>query len=287
MSNPAGSRAPFGYTNRMTGKSLRTLVLSISISGFIWLLSFSVSAFQEISTDKSHQQKKLANLSIVLGSLYVGAAAIFLFGAFAAGSRRLGLIRIFSFLSAAVAVIIIASGFLRTIVHFILKKSLINECTELATGQNVVTVWGVWNSGPDHRLSPTEANKFCRHAWNHDSFSEIFWLIVEIIVLPLFVLVVFAYAQQESASVQGRGRSIPTTYTPAYVAGAESNVALPEVSYDPPQYAPPNSPPPPPFDKSLPGYGGGETMDKKDSESMRTAVEDDPFADYDELPRLK
>jgi len=28
-------------------------------------------------------------------------------------------------------------------------------------------------------------------------------------------------------------------------------------------------------------------MDKKDNESMRTVVEDDPFADYDELPRLK
>jgi len=28
-------------------------------------------------------------------------------------------------------------------------------------------------------------------------------------------------------------------------------------------------------------------MDKKDTESMRTAVDDDPFADYDELPRLK
>jgi len=28
-------------------------------------------------------------------------------------------------------------------------------------------------------------------------------------------------------------------------------------------------------------------MDKKDNESMRTVVDDDPFADYDELPHLK
>ena len=100
----------------------------------------------------------------------------------------------------------------------------------------------------------------------------------------MFTLVVFAYARQASTSVQGRGRSIPTTYTPAFAAGAESTVALPEVSYDQPRYAPPESPPP--FDKSLPGYSSGE-MDKKDNESMRTVVEDDPFADYDELPRLK
>ena len=56
------------------------------------------------------------------------------------------------------------------------------------------------------------------------------------------------------------------------------------MSYDRPRYAPPDSPPP--FDKSLPGYSSGE-MDKKDNESMRTVVDDDPFADYDELPHLK
>jgi hypothetical protein len=57
------------------------------------------------------------------------------------------------------------------------------------------------------------------------------------------------------------------------------------VTYNQPRYAPPPDSPPP-FDKSLPAYGGGE-MDKKDTESMRTVVEDDPFADYDDLPRLK
>jgi len=141
----------------MTNQNLRSLVLPIAFIGFVWTLAFSISSFQEINTDNSNQQKKLASLSVVLGLLYVGAAAIFLFGVFAAASKRLALIRIFSFLSAGAAVVIIASGFLRTIVHFMLKNSLINECTALATGQNVVTVWGVWNTGPEHPLTPTEA----------------------------------------------------------------------------------------------------------------------------------
>lgn len=87
--------------------------------------------------------------------------------------------------------------------------------------------------------------------------------------------------------MKGRGRSIPTSYTPAFGAGTESTVALPEVTYNQPRYVPPSDSPPT-YDKGLPGYGGGE-MDKKETESMRTAVEDDsdPFADYDELPRLK
>jgi hypothetical protein len=87
--------------------------------------------------------------------------------------------------------------------------------------------------------------------------------------------------------------SLPTNYTPAYTAGpgyaaagAESTVALPEVAYDRPSYAPPPGYPPP-FDKGLPGYGGGD-MEKKDSDSMMTAVAEDPFSDeLDEYPRLK
>jgi hypothetical protein len=41
-----------------------------------------------VSSPLAEQQKKLANLSLVLGSLYVGAAAIFLFGVIAAASVR-------------------------------------------------------------------------------------------------------------------------------------------------------------------------------------------------------
>jgi len=286
MSNPPGYTPPVGWASRVKNQNLRSLVLPIALVGFAWTLSDSISSFQEISTDNSQHEKKLANLSIALGSLYAGAAAIFLFGVFAAASKRLALIRIFSFLSAAASIIVIASGFLRTIVHFVLKNALIGECTALATGQNVVSVWGVWNSDPGHNLTPDEANRFCRRAWKHDSFAEIFWLIVEIILLPMFTFVAFAYARQESESVNGRGRSsIPTTYAPAYAAGVDTSIALPEMAYDHLRYAPPPDSPPP-FDKTLPGYGGGE-MDKKDNESMRTMVEDDPFGDYDELPRLK
>jgi hypothetical protein len=108
----------------------------------------------------------------------------------------------------------------------------------------------------------------------------------------MFAFVAFAYAQQESASASGRVRTAPTNYTPAYTAGSgyaaggESTIALPEMAYDHPSYAPPPGSPPP-FDKGLPGYGGGD-MGKKDTDSMMTAVAEDPFSDdIDEYPRLK
>ena len=78
----------------------------------------------------------------------------------------------------------------------------------------------------------------------------------------------------------GARNRLPTTYTPAYPATTESTATLPEVSYEP-RYAPPPGTPPP-FDKSLPAYS---EEDKKDTESMKTGVAEDPFSDFEEHPR--
>jgi len=109
--------------------------------------------------------------------------------------------------------------------------------------------------------------------------------------MPFLTFLAFAYAQQESAlAARSIPSRLPTTYTPAYGAGAgyetgiESTVTLPEVRYDQSYAPPPGSPPP--FDKDLPAYGSGE-MDKKDFDSMKTVVEEeeDPFADFEGHPR--
>lgn len=58
-------------------------------------------------------------------------------------------------------------------------------------------------------------------------------------------------------------------------------VALPEVAYDPSYAPPPGSPPP--FDKTLPAYGGEEM--EKGFDPMKSPAAEDPFADYEEHPR--
>ncbi|KAI0299377.1 hypothetical protein B0F90DRAFT_613806 [Multifurca ochricompacta] len=222
----------------------------VAAVGAIWSLTYTISLFQELSIDRSQHQKRLATFAIVLGSLYAGTTAIFLFGIVAAATKRLALIRIFSFLSAAATVIVIGTGFLRTIVHFMLKDGLIGECTALAQGHDAVFRWGIWTTNPKDKLTPDEAARFCKKAWNQDSFSEIFWLIGEIILMSLFTVIVFSYAQQETTLVTGGARTrLPTTYTPAYAAGPgyaagiESTVTLPEVPYNQ-TYAPPPGPHP-------------------------------------------
>ncbi|KAH9000561.1 hypothetical protein EDB86DRAFT_2904617 [Lactarius hatsudake] len=287
MSDAADHPAPYAYVNRVTKQSLRSAVLPLATLGAIWTLISAISLFQELSTDRAQHEKRLATFAIVLGSLYAGTCAIFIFGIVAAVTRRLALIRIFSFLAILATVIVIAAGLLRTIIHFMLKHDLIFECTELAQGANVVFRWGIWSADPRDNLKPDEAAKFCNSAWNHDSFSEIAWLIGEIALMSLFSVIAFSYAQQESALVSGARRErLPASYAPAYgagpgyAAGDESNLNLPEVQYNQ-SYAPPPGPPPP-FDRSLPAYGGDE-HDKKDLDPVKTA--DDPFADFEDHPR--
>jgi len=290
MSNAADHPAPYAYVSRVTNRSLRSAVLPLAVLGAIWALSCSISLFKEQSTDRSQNEKKLATFAIVLGSLYAAVAAMLTFGIVAAATKRLALIRIFSILSVLVAVIVISTGLLRTIIHFMLKNDLISECTALALGRDNVAIWGVWGSSPGDNFSPGEAAQFCKQAWNRESFTEIFWLICEIFFMPFLAFLAFAHAQQESAlAAHSVPSHLPTTYTPAYGAGTgydagiESTVTLPEVRYDQSYAPPPGSPPP--FDKGLPAYGG-EEMDKKDFDSMKTVVEEeDPFADFEEHPR--
>ncbi|KAI0267352.1 hypothetical protein BC834DRAFT_968866 [Gloeopeniophorella convolvens] len=290
----------YAYVSRVTTSSLRSVVIPFAVLGAIWSLvgecgephgehavdglRDQISLFQELKTDRDQHEKRLATFAIVLGSLYAGATAIFVFGVVAGATKRLALIRIFSFLMVVATVIVIAAGLLRTIIHFMLKDALITECTALAQGHDVVFRWGIWEVNPKDNLTPEEANSFCKSAWKRDSVSEIFWLLGVIIMMGLFTLVAFAYAQQETAGVSGNAQArLPASYTPAYGAGpsyaagaGESTADLPEVHYDHEPYAPPAGPPPG-FDKSLPSYGGGEA-DKKD-------LADDPFADFEDAPR--
>jgi hypothetical protein len=109
-----------------------------------------------------------------------------------------------------------------------------------------------------------------------------------LVLLPMFTIVVFSYARNESKLKSGGTRArIPTSYTPAgtgYAACDESTVTLPEVYYEF-NYPPPGSPPP--FDKGLPAYTGSSEEDKKDAESLRTVVGEDPFTDFEGHPRIK
>jgi len=292
---PQGGPPPtYAFVNRVYRRSLRPVILGTTFVAALWSLLWGIAAFRDISIDKQHATK-LAVFDIVLGALYMATCAVELLGMAGAAFQRIFLVRIYSFLSLGVALIITATELIRVIVHFAFKSDLISECTALVTGDTIDERFGLWGPIDSQTLSPEDASNFCNSAWSHDSFSEILWLLIAAPFSLFFAAVSFAYYRQlldptspanaaRAPSAQARGGlggGFPQHYNPPYAAGAG-----PYGGGDG-TFAPPPGPPPgaessayvPEYDPAkLPGYGYSQAVhvgkDGKDAA-------EDPFADFE------
>ncbi|KAA1475333.1 hypothetical protein DENSPDRAFT_420719 [Dentipellis sp. KUC8613] len=292
---PSGNPPPYAMVARVYRSSLRPVVVAFGLVSGIWTLIWAIGLFKEVGTDKGQGQPKLANFSIALGALYMAAAVIEFFGVVSAVLQRLSLIRIYAFLSLFSTVIVIVAGLMRVIAHFVLKSNLLSECQNILTGQTVDFRWGIWGPHESKTLDAADAADWCKSAWNHDSWSEIVSLLIEIVLMGIFTMVAFSYYHQalDPTSAANASRvpvpqrdSFPSHYNPAYSPGGSGG------SYDPyagPTYAPPPGPPPgvPPYRPhdeeagKLPGYGVGAGSGSSSTIGFETDDKkgDDPFAD--------
>lgn len=294
---PQGGPPAYAMVTRVYRRSLRPVVLAISLISAAWALVWGISMFRDISIDKQHAVR-LEVFDIVLGILYMVIFVIELFGLAASFLQKLPLIRIYAFLSLGVALIVFGTDLLRVVIHFVFKNTLINECTDLATGKTITTRFGIWGVTTE-TLDGESASEFCSDAWNHDSWSEIGWFIVSSIMALLFASVAFSYYRQmlDPASVVNSSRTIPPqNYQPPYVGSyaygnapyGSGNLAGSNVNFGGASgYAPPAGPPPgfeaTAYDSTkLPDYerGGylGADGDKKDDDLKGG---EDPFADFE------
>ncbi|KAK7683580.1 hypothetical protein QCA50_013418 [Cerrena zonata] len=292
---PATGNPPaYGAVARAYQSSLRPVVLVLSLITAIWSLIWYINLFRDINVDKDHGQPKLATLAIALGSLYISVTAIETFGIVAAATQRLALVRIYSIAAIVSSLLVIGAGFVRTITHFTLKSALIDECTEISTGGDIIFRFGIWGPTVRDHLDAAEAAQFCKNAWSHDSANEIISLIVEIVLAGFFCAIAWSYYKQLLDPNFGRQKvrapsqqfenSYPQHYNPPYLAYSAPSGT----------FAPPPGPPPlhaggyapsyaPAYDGSMkpPGYEGpgiagyGENKDDKD----------DPFADFETVKK--
>jgi hypothetical protein len=283
--------------------------MATAVMSSIWTLLWAIRSFQDINTSKSDNQNKLATFSLVLGILYIVAFVITFFGVFAAVTQRVAFVRIYTFASTLAVLIVVGAGLLRTVLHFTLKSNLIDECTDLSTGADVSFRYGIWGPTSHTTLNRDDAASWCKNAWNHDSFSEIVSVLIEIVLGTLFSLIAFSYYRQlldptspanamRAPSNQARtGFGFPQRYNPPYNGGMDGMGGQGYGgSYPYPvsgQYAPPPGPPPtkggddafvPPYDHEqdrdgkLPGYDIGS---KTPSYMEGDIKGGDPFADFD------
>ncbi|CAL1709740.1 unnamed protein product [Somion occarium] len=241
-----------------------------------------IDVFRDINIDKDHGQPKLATFAIVLGTMYITVTAIEVFGIVAAATQRLALVRIYSITTIISSLLVIAAGFVRTITHFTLKTDLIQECTDLSTGTDIVFRFGIWGPRVRDHLDADEAARFCRDAWSHDSVNEIISLIIEIVLAVFFVTISYAYYRQLLNPTLGRSKVQAPSQQ--FDSGYPSHYNPPYLNYDAPMagsYAPPPGPPPPAggyapgYDAMKPpAYSGSGMPDYGESK-------DDPFSDFD------
>jgi len=230
----------------MYRRNLRPVVLTCAILAGIWALVWGVASFQDIGVDQQ-TASILGTFDIILGALFMAAAAIEGFGAFAAVTQRLPLLRLYSFMSLLVALIVFAAEVISVVLDFKFKNDLISECSTANTLGSNFNGRGWW--GNTAGLDAEDAQSFCNNLWNRAVFGDFAWLFVSTIVSLMFSAIAFSYYRQclDPAST-------------AYPRAASDRIRMQAYSA-PYNYPPPAGPPPepeyvPPYDAhKLPSYG--------------------------------
>jgi hypothetical protein len=285
------------FANRVYNRNLRPVVIATGALSALWTLLWAIDSFQDISIDKDHTFPTLATLSAVMGVMYMVVCVIEIFGIVAAVLQRLSFIRGYALASVLSCVTVIAAGLMGVVIHFVHKNDLITECTSLATGDNVDFRFGWFGPSVHETLSAADAAIFCQNGWDHNSWSMIVSLLIEIVLGILFSAIAFAYYRQSldpasaanafrAPSNQMRGGAYPQHYNPPY----SSPVPNLEYGAGPRSYAPPSGPPPtfaaPGYSSDdlskPPGYDGGDYDSKYAAgRDLKDDGKEDPFADFE------
>jgi hypothetical protein len=267
---PSGRPPPYAFVTRVYKRTLRPVVIFITLITSIWALVWAVDAFQDISY---HRQflPQLATFDIALGSLYIAVAVIEAFGIFAAVKATISLVRFYSIASIVALLCALAAESVRTALHFQFKGQLIDECTNELTGLTV-RHGGYFRPGSTEILNPDRARELCSGYWNHDSFRNIAWLIVALLLGLFFVSIAFSFYRQllDPSTV----RTAPTNVYRMQAQGMYPPPQGPIPGYAPynpyPDYVPPYDPHKPPIYSQ--GGWSGPTGDEKNGYEHNTGA---------------
>jgi hypothetical protein len=118
---PQGAPPSYAFVTTYYKRSLRPIVIAISLVTATWSLFAGIAFFRNVAVYNNNDAPKLGLISLIVGALYMGVVAIGLYGVFAAVTQKLAFIRIHAYLSALAALIVVGISLLRIIVHFTMK----------------------------------------------------------------------------------------------------------------------------------------------------------------------
>jgi len=173
---------------------MRPVVIAMTFVGAAWSFIWGGSALYDIG--QSSTIGDIRTINLVLGILFLVAGFIETFGFFAAIKQQISLVRMYSYLSIVVTLILIGAEGLRFSVYFTHKKSILSSCTQLETGNDQVYYGGFWGSFSYQNLTQPQAQQYCQDAWTRGVWSSVIWLIVSILLSVLYVSIAFSFYHQ-------------------------------------------------------------------------------------------
>lgn len=88
------------------------------------------------------------------------------------------LVRIYAYLTAVAALIVLGVEILDLVLQFTFKGLLIQNCVNIISGQNVTVTTFVNGSRVTRPLTSSEIQDDCNSAWNNGVYQDIAWLLV-------------------------------------------------------------------------------------------------------------
>jgi len=175
--------------------SLRPVVMITSLLTAFWSIFSAIGFYRNIGPYNDNGAPSLAKISIIIGSLYMGIFLIGLLGLAAAASERLNVVRTFAYFSVLAALIVAGVSLFRVVIHFTMKDTILNACTNAATGQTFV-YGGWWGPIYSSTLSSSDAQDFCKSYYDRDSWSLIVGFLILSALGIFFSLIAFGYLRQ-------------------------------------------------------------------------------------------
>lgn len=284
---PQGAPPSYGFVTQVYRRNLRPVVMMIAFLSAFWSLISAIGYFRNFGVDKSQNVPRIASLSLALGAVYMVVFVIEVFGVYCAVSQRVSLVRLYALLSGLSALIVIGSGLVRIVTHFVWKNDIINECTNLSKDKTIVW-FGFWGPINHEAVTPQEASAWCRDSWDHDSWALVVAFLILSVLAIFFSILAFSYWRQlldptssanaaRAPSAQVRTGGFPSHYTPAYNTNYPDYVSsVPNLPYQPYDqrygYTEHDDPFAPPYevDGKPPGYTGAGTAGDFKGENKST-----------------
>ncbi|KIL66645.1 hypothetical protein M378DRAFT_23296 [Amanita muscaria Koide BX008] len=176
----------------------RKVVIAVALLNAIrFFLSYS-TAFQDAIVDHVDHHYGLAQMSLIICLLYLIVAVVETFGVVCIFTRRLALVRIYTYLAFASAFFVAVAGVISAVIFFGFSNEIIGECASLATkGKLHLRSTFQGQPWPIKQLGAKKAYKLCVAAWAHESsFQAISLFAFTIIPTAICLSLIYTYYRQ-------------------------------------------------------------------------------------------